>query len=173
MDVGVEVVRVTGHCGAGFSVGETFAFDGSRLAPTRGEARDCPVIGALLGGNLGRLRPQAPLYLSCPDPGTGAGGNVLFKVWGGGEDVRAANRQGAGGTGEPRPLRAEAVEVLGICPAGLRGGEEFPLGQAVAEDCEPAPVAGHAVCVLAAGEAMRQAVEIMRRHFGARKERRP
>ncbi len=118
MDVGVEVVRATGRCNAGFKAGETFTLDGSRLVPAghdaagardagpgRGEARDCPV-----------------------DPGTGAGGNVLFRVWtGSGEEVRAARGQAVSGpavngVGETPVIKAAAVEVLGFCPAGLRGG---------------------------------------------------
>ncbi len=157
VNVRVEVVRVTGRCDAGFRAGETFAFDGSRLVPERGEARDCPVVGALFGGNLGRLRLRAPLCLSCPDPGTGAGGNVLFRVWiRSGEGVQATGGRTAAGraeavAGETPPLRAEAVEVLGVCPAGLSVGEEFPVGGAGADGLTVTPGAVRPVCVWAAG----------------------
>lgn len=76
----VEVVRVRGRCNAGFKEGDSFFIEGLHITP-KGHKKSCQLALASVSLNLGRLRVQGdPLYISCPDPGTGEGGNVIFKI---------------------------------------------------------------------------------------------
>ncbi|MDI7277621.1 MAG: hypothetical protein QME94_16710 [Anaerolineae bacterium] len=79
-DAEVEVVAVTGRCNAGLKVGDRFVLKGVEIIP-EGEASICQVAFATVVTNSGRLRLQEwPIYVSCPDPGTGEGGNVILKL---------------------------------------------------------------------------------------------
>ena len=79
-DVRIEVVRTRGHCNADFHEGESFFYKGSQLIATE-RGFDCLFALATVVVNAGRLRlEKGPIYLSCPDPGTGEGGNVIFRV---------------------------------------------------------------------------------------------
>jgi uncharacterized repeat protein (TIGR04076 family) len=79
-DVRIDVVRTRGHCIADFHEGETFFYKGSQLIGAD-RAFDCLFAQATVVNNLGRLRlEKSPIYLSCPDPGTGEGGNVIFRI---------------------------------------------------------------------------------------------
>ena len=75
-----EVVRVCGICNAAFAEGDVFLVSGLRIGPHQ-HSKVCNVAFASIVANLGRLRVEGnPLYVSCPDPGTGDGGNVIFRL---------------------------------------------------------------------------------------------
>ncbi len=79
-DIRIEVAKVRGHCLAGLEIGDEFLFQGTSICP-QGHQKSCQVAHASFVMNAGRLRiSRAPLYVSCPDPGTGEGGNVIFEV---------------------------------------------------------------------------------------------
>ena len=79
-DVRIEVVRTRGKCNAGFHKGETFFYKGAQLIGAE-RGFECLFAQATIVTNLGRLTlEKCPIYLSCPDPGTGEGGNVTFRI---------------------------------------------------------------------------------------------
>ena len=79
-DVRIEIVRTRGKCNADFHEGETFLYKESQLIGTE-RGFDCLFAQATIVTNLGRLRlEKCPMYLSCPDPGSGEGGNVTFRI---------------------------------------------------------------------------------------------
>lgn len=81
----IRVVTVSGTCNAGLEEGDVFSLEGLRLR-SEGNSKECCIALATLVMNLGRLRVQeGPLYVSCPDPGLGLGGNVIFEVFADGE----------------------------------------------------------------------------------------
>jgi uncharacterized repeat protein (TIGR04076 family) len=76
----IRVAAVRGTCNARFEAGDAFYLKGIDLVP-RGHDRTCCVAFASVVANVGRLKfVSGPIYVSCPDPGTGAGGNVLFEL---------------------------------------------------------------------------------------------
>ena len=76
----VKVAVVRGSCNAGLRVGDAFMLDGLRVIPL-GHDRACSVAFATMVANIGRLAlRKGPLFVSCPDPGTGSGGNVLLRL---------------------------------------------------------------------------------------------
>jgi uncharacterized repeat protein (TIGR04076 family) len=76
----IRVVAVRGTCNAKLQQGDTFHLNGLRIVP-QGNAKSCCVAWASIVANVGRLRfAPGPVYVSCPDPGTGAGGNVTFEL---------------------------------------------------------------------------------------------
>jgi uncharacterized repeat protein (TIGR04076 family) len=76
-----KVVNVQGICNAELQLGDIFFLEALRITP-RGHTRECALAYASLTANAGRLaiNPQG-LCVSCPDPGTGQGGNVIFRLW--------------------------------------------------------------------------------------------
>jgi uncharacterized repeat protein (TIGR04076 family) len=79
-DIRAEVVRVQGRCNAGLEKGDSLLLSGLRIMP-EGGAGACTVAFASLVMNAGRLRlREGSLYVCCPDPGTGEGGNVMFEL---------------------------------------------------------------------------------------------
>ena len=78
--VKAEVISVRGTCDAEFKEGDTFFIQGLHIVP-QGSTKACNVAFASIVMNVGRLRLQrGPLYICCPDPGTGEGGNVMFEL---------------------------------------------------------------------------------------------
>jgi len=79
-EIQVEVVRVRGICNAALAEGDSFTAKGLRIKPNQHD-KMCIIAHASIVANIGRLRIEgSPLYVSCPDPGTGNGGNVIFKL---------------------------------------------------------------------------------------------
>lgn len=77
-NIEAEVVRVRGVCNAELKEGDPFPLDRESL---RRNGKLCRVALASIIMNVGRLRLLgSPLYVSCPDPGTGKGGNVIFRI---------------------------------------------------------------------------------------------
>jgi uncharacterized repeat protein (TIGR04076 family) len=75
-----QVVAVRGTCNAALKVQDVFILDGFYFIP-QGHDRTCGVACASLVANVGRLKLKAgPVHISCPDPATGVGGNVLFEL---------------------------------------------------------------------------------------------
>jgi len=79
-DVRIDVVRARGKCNANFHEGEAFFYKGSQLIG-RERGFDCLFAQATVVNNLDRLKlEKGPIHISCPDPGTGEGGNVTFRI---------------------------------------------------------------------------------------------
>ena len=75
-----QVVAVKGTCNAALKVQDAFILDEFCFIP-QGHNKTCGVACAALVANVGRLKFQTgPVYVSCPDPATGVGGNVLFEL---------------------------------------------------------------------------------------------
>ena len=78
--VTAEAIAVRGYCNAALEVGDQFILEGLRITPQCGD-KSCTLAFASLVNNVGRLRlQQGPICVACPDPGTGEGGNVLFRL---------------------------------------------------------------------------------------------
>ena len=125
MELVIEVARVEGTCNAGLSIGQRFCMSGTGLASDDGQEL-CRVALASISLNVGRLGlGKGPLYVSCPDPGTGSGGNVVFRVRSMG--AKDNDQDEADGAAMPLPvqIRVVPVHVIGRCPAGLTLGAEF------------------------------------------------
>jgi uncharacterized repeat protein (TIGR04076 family) len=75
-----KVTAVRGICNAELQLGDLFLLEGLQVTP-QGHGRACFIAFASIEANVGRLKLQPKgLFISCPDPGTGQGGNVLFEV---------------------------------------------------------------------------------------------
>jgi len=76
-----QVADIRGTCNAKLQLGDLFLLEELQITP-RGHTRECMLAWASLAANVGRLRLEPHgLCVSCPDPGTGQGGNVLFELW--------------------------------------------------------------------------------------------
>ena len=74
------MVAVRGKCNAGLRVGDTFVLDGWRIISDNA-AQVCCVALASIVANASRWKlREAGAYISCPDPATGEGGNVIFEL---------------------------------------------------------------------------------------------
>ena len=77
----VHVIAVRGGtCNARFEEGDTFTLEELRFVP-QGHDKACYVAFASIVANLGRLKLQNPICVSCPDSGIGAGANVIFELF--------------------------------------------------------------------------------------------
>jgi uncharacterized repeat protein (TIGR04076 family) len=77
----VEVAAVRGTCNAGLVKGDRLDVDLDRLDLPEWRERSCCLAFASIVAGIGRLKLQPdPLFVACPDPGTGAGGNVIFEL---------------------------------------------------------------------------------------------
>lgn len=75
-----SVISVRGRCNAGLQLGDLFLLEGLRIVP-QNRAQTCALACASLIANAGRLELHPlGLYVSCPDPGTGQGGHVVFSL---------------------------------------------------------------------------------------------
>lgn len=76
----VEVVKVQGYCQGKLEVGDLFRFSSLEIVPI-GHQKSCCTAFLTLITNAGRLKlTNNPIFISCPDPGTGLGGNVIFQI---------------------------------------------------------------------------------------------
>jgi len=75
------VVRVTGTCNAGYRVGNQVVVDLDTACIDKEQSDQLCVfaLGAVLA-NMSRIRQEEQALASCPDPATGLGGNVVFKI---------------------------------------------------------------------------------------------
>jgi uncharacterized repeat protein (TIGR04076 family) len=86
LDLYIEVVRVRGTCNAGLREGDIFVARGSEIVP-QSDAKPCPMALTTIMMNAGRITlERRPIYVSCPDPGTGEGGNVILCLYSKHED---------------------------------------------------------------------------------------
>lgn len=132
----IEVTRVQGKCNAGLRVGDRFAAGGTNVVP-QGHDRSCHVALASVVLNAGRVvlsgdGDAQPVYVSCMDPGTGEGGNVVFAVVapglaGGGASGAGDTRDAGAAGGTARPIFFQPVEITGSCPAGLTNDHRFTV----------------------------------------------
>lgn len=75
------VVRVTGTCNAGYQVGDKIVVNLDNACIEKEHSNDLCIwaLSAILA-NMCRIRQGEKALASCPDPATGLGGNVIFKV---------------------------------------------------------------------------------------------
>ena len=75
------VVRVTGTCNAGYKLGDKVMvnLDNACIDKKESDSLCIFAISAILA-NMSRTRNEEEILASCPDPATGLGGNVIFKV---------------------------------------------------------------------------------------------
>jgi uncharacterized repeat protein (TIGR04076 family) len=76
-----EVVRVTGTCNAGYIVGDKVIvnLDNACIDKEQSDNLCIYALSAILA-NLARIRGDENALASCPDPATGHGGNVIFRI---------------------------------------------------------------------------------------------
>jgi uncharacterized repeat protein (TIGR04076 family) len=80
MHIKAEAIRVSGACNAQIREGDTYLVSGTDVLPPS-QGRTCSLLAMSIALNAGRLRlGNGPLFVSCPDPGTGDGGNVIVKL---------------------------------------------------------------------------------------------
>jgi len=76
----LKVVAVRGRCNAGLQVGDTFVLDGWRIVSPNINKLCCVALASIVT-NASRWKLQeGGLYMSCPDPAMGEGGNVIFEL---------------------------------------------------------------------------------------------
>jgi uncharacterized repeat protein (TIGR04076 family) len=77
------VVRVTGTCNAGYRVGDEIVInlDDACIVKEQSDNLCIFALGAILA-NMSRIRRGEQALAACPDPATGLGGNVIFRVKG-------------------------------------------------------------------------------------------
>lgn len=75
------VVRVTGTCNAGYRLGDKVIVNLDKACIDKEQSDNLCVfaLSAILG-NMCRIRRGEETLASCPDPATGLGGNVIFRV---------------------------------------------------------------------------------------------
>lgn len=76
----VKVVSVKGRCNAGLEASDTFLLERWQFTP-QGHSKACQVAFAAIIASASRLKLHGGrLCVSCPDPATGEGGNVIFEL---------------------------------------------------------------------------------------------
>lgn len=75
------VVRVAGTCNAGYQVGEKVVVNLDTACIEKEQSCNLCIwaLSAILS-NMCRIRRGEKALASCPDPATGLGGNVIFRV---------------------------------------------------------------------------------------------
>ena len=75
------VVRVTGACNAGYKLGDkvTVNLDNACINKEKSDNL-CIFAASAILANMSRTRRGEDGLASCPDPATGLGGNVIFKI---------------------------------------------------------------------------------------------
>lgn len=75
------VVRVAGTCNAGYKLGDKVIvnLDNACIDKEQSDNLCIFALSAILS-NMSRIRSNEETLASCPDPATGLGGNVLFRV---------------------------------------------------------------------------------------------
>ena len=74
------MVAVRGKCNAGLRVGDTFVLDGWRIVSGNAAKLCCVALGSIVANASRWKLREAAVYISCPDPATGEGGNVIFEL---------------------------------------------------------------------------------------------
>lgn len=75
------MIAVRGEiCNARFEEGDAFTLERLRFVP-QGHDKACCFAFASIVASMGRLKRQNPICVSCHDPGTGAGANVIFELY--------------------------------------------------------------------------------------------
>jgi len=75
------VVRVSGHCSAGYKSGDKIIVNLNNACIDKEQSDNLCIfaLNAILA-NMARIRRGEETLASCPDPATGLGGNVIFRV---------------------------------------------------------------------------------------------
>lgn len=75
------VVQVVGTCNAGYKVGDRIIVNLDTACIDKGQSDNlCVFALSSILANACRIRREETALASCPDPATGIGGNVSFKV---------------------------------------------------------------------------------------------
>ena len=76
-----RVVRVTGTCNAGYKVGDKITVNLDNACIDKAQSSNLCIfaLSAILA-NMARIGGGEKALASCPDPATGRGGNVVFRV---------------------------------------------------------------------------------------------
>ena len=75
------VVRVTGTCNAGYEVDDKIIVDLNNACIDKKESGNlCMLALSAILAKMSRIRRGEETLASCPDPATGLGGNVIFKI---------------------------------------------------------------------------------------------
>jgi len=75
------VVRVTGTCSASYKLGDKVLVNLDNACIEKKESDNLCIfaVSAILA-NMSRIKQGEEILASCPDPATGLGGNVIFKI---------------------------------------------------------------------------------------------
>ena len=76
----IRVVAVRGRCNAGLEVGDSFVLDGWRLISDNAAKLCCVALASIIANASRSKLRKGGVYVSCPDPATGEGGNVIFEL---------------------------------------------------------------------------------------------
>ena len=75
------VVRVTGTCNAGYKSGDKIIVNLDNACINKEASRNlCIFAISTILANMSRIRRGENALASCPDPATGLGGNVIFRI---------------------------------------------------------------------------------------------
>ena len=76
-----EVVRLTGSCNAGYRLGDKVVvnLDNACIDKKQSDSLCIFALSAILA-NMSRISEEERILASCPDAGTGLGGNVIFEI---------------------------------------------------------------------------------------------
>jgi uncharacterized repeat protein (TIGR04076 family) len=76
----IEVIAVRGKCNAGLAVGDTFLLDNWRIMSGNADKMCCVALASIVASGCRWKLHEGGLCVSCPDPGAGEGGNVIFRL---------------------------------------------------------------------------------------------
>ena len=76
-----RVVQVKGKCNAKYKIGDEIKVSLENACLIKNQSSNLCIfaISAILS-NMSRITHGQKIYASCPDPATGLGGNVVFKI---------------------------------------------------------------------------------------------
>jgi uncharacterized repeat protein (TIGR04076 family) len=76
----IEVIAVRGRCNAGLAVGDTFLLHSWHIISGNANKMCCVALASIIACVSRWKLHDGAVCVSCPDPGTGEGGNVLFRL---------------------------------------------------------------------------------------------
>ena len=74
----IEVIAVRGKCNAGLAVGDTFLLHNWRIISGNADKMCCVALASVTACASRWKLHEGGVCVSCPDPGVGEGGNVIF-----------------------------------------------------------------------------------------------
>ena len=76
----IEVIAVRGNCNAGLAVGDTFLLHRWHIISGNADKMCCVAMASIVACASRWKLSEDATCVSCPDPGAGEGGNVLFRL---------------------------------------------------------------------------------------------